>query len=62
MLGSGAIGQIARQLGMSHGATAGGLAHMLPQLIDQLAPNGNVPGEGDDIVAQALAMLNKRPA
>ena len=62
VLGSGAIGQVAQQLGMSHGDTAGGLAQMLPQLIDQFTPDGNVPNDGDDIVAQALAMLNKRPA
>jgi uncharacterized protein YidB (DUF937 family) len=61
VLGTGAIGQIAQQLGMSHGETAGGLAQMLPQLIDQLTPNGAVPDNHDDMVAQALAMLQKRP-
>jgi len=60
VLGSGAIGQIAQQLGMSHGETAGGLAQMLPQLIDQFTPNGEVPENHDDIVAQALAMLNQK--
>ena len=60
VLGSGAIGQIAQQLGMSHGEAAGGLAQVLPQLIDQFTPNGQVPHNGDDIVAQALSMLNKR--
>jgi len=62
VLGSGAIGQIAQQLGMSHGEAAGGLAQVLPQIIDQFTPNGQVPHNGDDIVAQALSMLNKRTA
>jgi len=62
VLGSGAIGQIAQQLGVSHGEAAGGLAQVLPQLIDQFTPNGQVPHDSDDIVAQALAMLNKRTA
>jgi uncharacterized protein YidB (DUF937 family) len=62
VLGTGSIGQIAQQLGMSHNETAGGLAQMLPQLIDQFTPNGEVPDQQDDIVAQALAMLNKRTA
>ena len=62
VLGSGAIGQIAQQLGMSHGEAAGGLAQVLPRLIDQFTPNGQVPDNGDDIVAQALSMLNKRTA
>lgn len=59
VLGSGAIGQIAQQLGMSHGDTAGGLAQVLPQLIDQFTPNGEVPDHDNDMVAQALALLTK---
>ncbi len=62
LLGGGAIGQIAQQLGLSHGETASGLAQMLPQLSDQLTLNGEVPDKHDDMVAQALAMLQKRPA
>ncbi len=59
VLGSGAIGQIAQQLGMSHGDAAGGLAQVLPQVIDQFTPNGQVPDNDNDMVAQALAMLTK---
>ena len=59
VLGSGAIGQIAQQLGMSHGDAAGGLAQMLPQLIDKFTPNGEVPDNHNDMVAQALALLTK---
>lgn len=59
VLGTGAIGQIAQQLGMSHGDAAGGLAQLLPQLIDGMTPNGDVPDGQDDMVAQALAMLNR---
>lgn len=59
VLGSGTIGQIAGQLGMSHGDTAGGLAQMLPQLIDKFTPDGAVPDDRNDVVAQALAMLTQ---
>jgi uncharacterized protein YidB (DUF937 family) len=59
VLGSGAIGQIAQQLGMSHGDAAGGLAQVLPQLIDQFTPNGAVP-DNNDMVEQALAMLTQK--
>ena len=59
VLGSGTIGQIAGQLGMSHGDAAGGLAQMLPQLIDQFTPNGEMPDNQNDVVAQALAMLTQ---
>jgi len=57
VLGSGSIGQIAQKLGMSHGDAAGGLAQMLPQLIDKFTPNGQIPDNHNDMVAQALAML-----
>jgi uncharacterized protein YidB (DUF937 family) len=59
VLGAGSIGQIAQQLGMSHGDAAGGLAQMLPQLIDKFTPNGEVPDNHNDMVAQALALLTK---
>jgi uncharacterized protein YidB (DUF937 family) len=59
VLGSGTIGQIAGQLGMSHGDAAGGLAQMLPQLIDQFTPDGEIPDNHNDVVAQALAILQQ---
>jgi len=59
VLGGGAIGQIAQQLGLSHGEAAGGLAQVLPQLIDKFTPDGNVPDNHNDMVAQALALLTK---
>ena len=59
VLGSGTVGQIAEQLGLSHGETAGGLAQMLPQLIDHLTPNGTIPANHDDMIAQALSMLTR---
>ena len=60
VLGTGAIGQIAQQLGMSHGDAAGGLAQVLPQLIDRFTPNGNVPHNHNDMVEQALALLTQK--
>jgi len=59
VLGTGAIGQIAGRLGMSHGDVAGGLAQMLPQLIDQFTPTGEIPDNHNDVVAQVLAMLTR---
>ena len=59
VLGSGSIGQIAQQLGLSHGEAAGGLAQVLPQLIDKMTPGGEVPDNNDDMVSQALAILTK---
>jgi len=46
VLGQGTLGQIAQQLGLSPQASASGLSELLPQLIDRLTPNGQVP-QGD---------------
>jgi uncharacterized protein YidB (DUF937 family) len=54
-LSSGQLGQIASQLGISEDDTAGGLADILPNVIDKLTPNGQIP-EGD-LLAQGLSML-----
>ncbi len=63
VLGSGSIGQLAQQFGLSHGDAGSGLAQMLPQIIDKMTPHGQVPDDHGDMLAQALAALTaKRPA
>jgi uncharacterized protein YidB (DUF937 family) len=60
VLGSGTIGQIAEQLGLSHGDASSGLAQALPQLIDKMTPTGQVGSNHADILQQALSALTKR--
>ena len=60
ILGSGSIGQIAQQLGLSHGDTSSGLAQVLPQIINNMTPTGQVPADHGDMLQQALSMLSKR--
>ena len=60
ILGTGTIGQIAQQLGLSHGDASSGLAQVLPQIIDHLTPTGQVPGDHGDVLKQALSMLSKK--
>jgi len=55
-LGSDAIGELAGGLGLPQGQVAGGLAALLPQVIDQLTPKGQLP-ESDDVMSQGLAAL-----
>lgn len=55
VLGSGQLGQIARQLGMDEQQAAGGLAGLLPQVVDTLTPGGQIP-QGD-LMEQGLALL-----
>ena len=62
ILGSGSIGEIAQRLGLSHGDASSGLAQMLPQVVDKLTPEGQVPPDHDDIVARARALLEQMHA
>jgi len=59
ILGTGSIGQIAQQLGLSHGDASAGLAQVLPQLIDHLTPTGQVPADHSELIKQALSMLSR---
>jgi len=49
VLGSDVIGQLARSAGMDQGSAAGALTQLLPQLIDGLTPNGQLPQQGTDL-------------
>ena len=56
-LGGGQLQNLARQLGMSQDQAAGGLADLLPQVVDHLTPNGAVQG---DAVEQGLSLLRSK--
>jgi uncharacterized protein YidB (DUF937 family) len=45
-LGGDLMGSLARQAGVGQGDLAGSLAQMLPQLIDRMTPDGQVPAAG----------------
>jgi uncharacterized protein YidB (DUF937 family) len=60
VLGSDMIGNIAKQLGVSHGDAAGQLAQMLPQVVDKLTPNGQAPAGGLGDIGSLLAQLTQR--
>ena len=57
-LGGDFINQIASKLGVDASQASGGLAQLLPTLIDKLTPNGAVPADGDQL-AQGLAGVRK---
>ena len=54
-LGSDRIGQIAASLGLSTDQAAGSLAQLLPQVVDQLTPNGSIEGGG--LLEHGLGLL-----
>jgi uncharacterized protein YidB (DUF937 family) len=60
VLGNDTLGQMANQLGMSQGDIAGQLSQILPQVIDQLTPQGRVPQGGLGNVADLIGSLLRR--
>jgi uncharacterized protein YidB (DUF937 family) len=59
IFGKGQLGQIAQQFGIPTDQAAGGLAQALPNVVDQMTPDGQIPADHNDLVAQALAILQK---
>jgi uncharacterized protein YidB (DUF937 family) len=53
------MGQVAQQMGMSREEASGGLAQVLPQVVDEMTPQGQVPDNHSDLVNQALAILQQ---
>ena len=60
VLGSDMLGNIAKQLGVSHGDAASQMSKVLPDVVDKLTPHGQLPQGGLGNVADLLGQLMKR--
>ena len=58
VLGPEMLGRLSSQIGAAPQETTASLTELLPGLIDQLTPNGELP-EGGDLLTQGLDMLRK---
>jgi len=56
VLGGSSLQDIAAKLGVGQQQASGSLAELLPQIVDQLTPNGQLP-QGGDLMAQGLELL-----
>jgi uncharacterized protein YidB (DUF937 family) len=56
VLGHQQVAQIADQAGVSHEEASSGLASLLPQIVDKLTPDGQVPQSGD-WMSQGMELL-----
>ena len=57
LLGSDKLQALAAQLGMNHQDAAGGLAQMLPRVVDRMTPGGALPAEGQDLLGMLKGFL-----
>lgn len=54
--GGGLLAQLAQQAGLSNGEAASGLSQILPDLVDKLTPDGQIPQQ--DSLEKMLGSLN----
>ena len=57
VLGVSTVSGVASTLGVDDAQAGSSLAAMLPELINQLTPNGKVEGGSNDLLSQGLSML-----
>lgn len=60
VLGTEAVDDMAKQLGLSRSETAERLSQMLPYVVDKLTPQGGMPEEGLGDVGQLMGRLAGR--
>ena len=60
VLGSDMLAKIAQQLGVSHGEAASQLSEVLPQVVDELTPDGHVPEGGFGDIGAILGRFGQR--
>ena len=59
-LGPSTVSGVASTLGVDESQASSSLAAMLPELINQLTPNGKVEADSNDLLTQGLSMLRGR--
>jgi len=60
VFGHAGLGNLAAQLGTSQGQAGSILSQVLPELVNQLTPNGQIPDNHNDLLSQGLAALLRR--
>lgn len=57
VFGAASLGNFASQLGISHGQAGSALAQLLPELINQFTPQGQLPDDVEGLLSKGLAAL-----
>ena len=57
--GGSGLGNLAAQLGTSQGQAGSILSQLLPELVNQLTPNGQIPDNHSDILSKGLELLRR---
>ena len=62
VFGGSTLSNLATQMGTSQSQTSSLLAQILPELINTLTPEGQVPENHDDLISQGLSLLRRGAA
>jgi len=57
VLGGDTLGRLAEQTGLSHSDLGQQLSQLLPQVVDHLTPNGELPAGGADLGSMVSGLL-----
>lgn len=62
VMGRGELAQLARQLGVPQEEVQQGIAEILPEMVNQLTPDGRVPAEADQVLHDSIPLLEQELA
>ena len=59
VVGMDELSRLSQQLGVSHEEVSAGMAQILPEVVNHLTPQGNVPDNSDDVLSRGISMLEQ---
>ena len=59
VVGTDELSRLSRQLGVGNEAVASGMAQILPEMVNQLTPQGEVPDNADDTLNDGISTLER---
>jgi uncharacterized protein YidB (DUF937 family) len=59
VVGMDELSRLSQQLGVSQEEVSSGMAQILPEVVNQLTPQGDVPDDGDDLLNRGKSMLEQ---
>ena len=51
------LSRLSQQLGVGKDEVAEGMAQIVPEMVNQLTPDGNVPQDSDDVLGRGISPL-----
>ena len=59
VVGTEELSRLSQQLGVSQEEVSSGMAQILPEMVNRLTPQGDVPDDGDETLNRGMSMLEK---